>query len=319
MIPEKPRVSIGMPVFNGENYLKEAIDSILTQTYSNFELVISDNASTDSTRQICLEYAAQDKRIRFFRNDRNIGAAKNGNRVFELSSGEYFRWAAHDDMIAPDYLLKCVALLDQDPSIVVCHSKVKIIGEGGQVLRTFEIDLSRLNSLRPEERFGNLICTDQWCFEIFGLMRSSVLRKTRLFGTYVSSDTTLRAELGLLGRFHIIPEYMFFSRDHHERSVRAYGGHHSRGAWFDPANEGRIVLPHWRILFEYARCLKRISLTGYQKTACYFSLGAWVLHDWNWAWMILNLVVAAFPKSWDYVWKLKQLKKRFFRSATTID
>jgi glycosyltransferase involved in cell wall biosynthesis len=102
---DKPRLSIGMPVFNGEKYLKEALDSILAQTYSDFELLISDNASTDRTEQICREYAAKDRRIRYYRNEKNIGAPKNFNRVFELSSGKYFRWATFTHPSAkPNYL-----------------------------------------------------------------------------------------------------------------------------------------------------------------------------------------------------------------------
>jgi len=115
----KPRVSIGLPVYNGENYLEEAIDSILAQTYKDFELIISDNASTDRTPDICQAYANKDPRIRYYRNEKNIGAAVNFNRVFELSSSEYFKWAAHDDIIAPDYISECIEILDNDDSIVL--------------------------------------------------------------------------------------------------------------------------------------------------------------------------------------------------------
>ena len=99
----KSRVSIGMPVFNGEKYLRESIESILDQTYQNFELIISDNASTDRTQEICLEYARKDNRISYYRNDKNLGGPRNYNRVFELSSAEYFKWAAYDDVLAPEF------------------------------------------------------------------------------------------------------------------------------------------------------------------------------------------------------------------------
>jgi glycosyltransferase involved in cell wall biosynthesis len=105
MTSKIPRVSIGLPVFNGEKYLAEALDSILSQTYRDFKLIISDNASTDRTEQICREYAAKDRRIRYYRNEKNIGAPKNFNRVFELSSGKYFRWDAFTHPSAkPNYL-----------------------------------------------------------------------------------------------------------------------------------------------------------------------------------------------------------------------
>ena len=96
-----PRVSVGIPVFNGERFLAETIESILAQTFKDFEIVISDNASTDRTEEICRSYAARDPRIRYNRNDTNRGAAWNHNRVFELARGEYFKWQSHDDFCAP--------------------------------------------------------------------------------------------------------------------------------------------------------------------------------------------------------------------------
>lgn len=111
MTDDKPLVSIGMPVYNGERYIRQALDSLLAQDYANFELIISDNVSTDGTQGICLEYAARDERIRYYRNETNLGALRNFNRVFELSSGKYFMWAAHDDVWNPAYVQEVLALL----------------------------------------------------------------------------------------------------------------------------------------------------------------------------------------------------------------
>ena len=119
----KPLVSIGMPVYNGENFVKGALDSILAQTFQDFELIISDNASTDKTKEICQKYAAKDQRITLLCNEKNVGAAKNYNRTFYASSGKYFMWLAHDDLIATEYLERCVEILEQNPSIVLCHIK----------------------------------------------------------------------------------------------------------------------------------------------------------------------------------------------------
>src|SRR5882762_1549884 len=117
-----PRISIGLPVYNGENFITDALESILGQTYTDFELIISDNASTDRTEALCKSYAARDPRIRYWRNAENLGAARNFNRVFELSSGEYFKWTAHDDVLAPDYLEKCIEASDRDPSVVLVYT-----------------------------------------------------------------------------------------------------------------------------------------------------------------------------------------------------
>src|SRR5436190_12174806 len=93
-----PIVSIGLPVFNGERYLRQALDSLLGQDFQDFELIISDNASTDRTAEICRAYVAKDRRIRYYRNESNIGSAPNYRRVFELARGEFFKWCSHDDV-----------------------------------------------------------------------------------------------------------------------------------------------------------------------------------------------------------------------------
>ena len=311
-----PRVSIGLPVFNGEKYLSAAIDSILAQTFPDFELIISDNASTDGTEDICRAYAAKDGRIRCYRNENNLGASRNFSRVFELSSGDYFKWAAHDDVIAPDFLLKCVEVLDQDPTVILCHSKVTVIDEFGNDVQDFDITLDKIDSPKPHERFTDLILTDRWCFEVFGLTRSSVLGMTPLIAGYVASDRILRAELGLRGRLHEIPESLFFSRDHPDRSVRALPAHHLRAEWFDPSRAAKAVFPHWRILLEYFNCVRRVPLTTYERTRCYLSLVRWLGIDLNWARIAADLVIAAIPSSWEVLLRLSQNFHREKRPLT---
>ncbi|MDQ3247643.1 MAG: glycosyltransferase, partial [Chloroflexota bacterium] len=155
----QPRVTIGLPVYNGENYLTTALDAILAQTYTDFTLVISDNASTDRTQAICLAYAAADKRIRYMRNAVNWGAAPNFSRVCELATGEYFMWAAHDDIMAPDLLARCVEVLDQDATVVLCHAQIKIIDAQGEVITAYDdaLKLHRIGSQQPHQRFRDLI------------------------------------------------------------------------------------------------------------------------------------------------------------------
>lgn len=272
----KPRVSIGLPVYNGENYLKDAIDSILSQTFTDFELIISDNASTDRTPDICQAYAVKDPRIRYYRIEQNQGAARNFNRVFELSLGGYFKWAAHDDIIASDYISKCVEVLDKDDSIVLCNSKVKFINNYGKIIEDYNISSDKTNSQKPQDRFGYLILFDHWCFDVFGLIRSEALRKTSLIKAYPGSDRALLVELGLIGRFYEIPQYLFFNRDHSERSIRALSDIYSRAGWFDPSKDGKIVLPICRIFFEYLKSINRFSLGLYDMICCYGHMGNWL-------------------------------------------
>ena len=108
-----PRLSIGLPVYNGENYLAESLDALLGQTYEDFELIISDNASTDGTADICHSYAKQDSRIRYIRQRQNIGCAPNHNYLVDEARGELFKWASDDDLYARDMIRLCVEALDE--------------------------------------------------------------------------------------------------------------------------------------------------------------------------------------------------------------
>src|ERR1700722_6330272 len=117
-----PRLSIGLPVYNGENYLAETLDSLLGQSYENFELIISDNASTDGTAGICRSYMKQDSRIRYICQPRNIGLAPNHNFLVGEARGELFKWADHDDLCARDLLASCVDALDEYPDVVLAYS-----------------------------------------------------------------------------------------------------------------------------------------------------------------------------------------------------
>src|SRR5919112_5909956 len=103
----RPRVTIGLPVYNGERFLEQALDGLLAQTFTDFELIISDNASTDRTPEICQAYAARDSRIRYVRQPENIGAGPNHNILVPMARGEYFKWASHDDLYDPDLVAKC--------------------------------------------------------------------------------------------------------------------------------------------------------------------------------------------------------------------
>ncbi len=130
----RPKVSLGMPVYNAQRFLREVIDSILAQTFTDFELIISDNGSTDDTEAICKEYVSRDSRVQYHPNDRtNHGPGWNYNRTEALAQGEYFRWAAADDVLAPTLLEKCVAALDADQSAVMAWPKTQIIDDQGRV------------------------------------------------------------------------------------------------------------------------------------------------------------------------------------------
>lgn len=273
-----PRVSIGLPVYNGEKFLRDALDSILAQHFEDFELIICDNASTDNTQKICQTYAQMDQRIRYYRNNKNVGAAKNFNAAFKLSKGHYFKWAAHDDICDREFISKCVQVLDQDQSVVLCHSRTKLIDEKGHFIKK---DYNKLNihSYKPQHRYHDLVLLRHSCFHVFGLIRSEALRKTSLIGTYTSSDRVLLVELSLHGRFFEIPEYLFLRRNHSLQSVQAYD-YRSRIVWFDPTKIDKYVFPIWRIFFEYIKVIKRVPLKRQERMGCYMTVVRWIMKRW---------------------------------------
>ena len=310
-----PKVSVALPVFNGENYLAEALDSILAQTFRDFELVISDNASTDATPRICAEYAARDARVVVNRNARDVGPCKNFDLAFELSSGEYFKWAAHDDLLDPTFLEKCVAVLDADAEIILCHSLTRIIDDDGNELAVYDSGLRGASSSRQSRRFAALILSQHICTDMFGLMRADALRKSvRLEGNYHGCDRFMLAELALIGRFAQLPEPLFLNREHAARYVRAVkprerGGHHRAGA------RKRIAMNWWRLYGDYRRAVAKHAESLGDRLRCHLHLVTWWFVGWNALRAGAELIAQVFPGFYDFA---KGVKNRFVRPAHPV-
>jgi glycosyltransferase involved in cell wall biosynthesis len=296
-----PRVSIGVPVYNGEQFIRETLDSILRQTFKDFELIISDNASTDKTAEICQEYAAKDDRIRYYRNEENFGAAYNYNRTVALARGAYFKWASCDDLIAPEFLARCVEALDRNPSVVLCYSKEISIDETSQPIGRCSYRLDFRFS-RPHQRYKCF--HDLWRDRgyvhgnpVFGLMRTDKLRMTPLHGTAVSSEMALVGELLLIGEFCEIPEDLFFFRSHARtsRALRQQSGWEELAVWFDPTNRGKIVTPTWGMLKLQLDSVHRVPMSGVEKAFCYAQLGKWI--SWKWKQLAKESIAATIQSS----------------------
>lgn len=274
---QTPKVSIGLPVYNGENYLREALDSLLSQSHKDFELIIGDNASTDNTRNICETYAKKDQRIRYFRHEVNIGAAANYNRIFELAIGNYFKWAAHDDVCSPDFLKDCVEKLDSDPSVVLCYPKEIAIDKNGAIIENYMDKyhkLKNLNSTSTYRRFHDLSCFNHGCYMVFGLIRSSALNLTPKIANYVGSDRVLLAELSLLGGFWESPEPIYFRR--HSEQYCALENDSTRTSWFNPDSKQKFAFTDSKNFVEYIRAIHRVNLSRPKKILCYLVLIDWL-------------------------------------------
>jgi glycosyltransferase involved in cell wall biosynthesis len=287
MRSDVPRVSVGLPVYNGEDFLEQAIESILCQTFEDFELIISDNASDDATEKICRTFAERDRRIRYHRNSVNIGGTPNFNRLVRLARADYFKWAAHDDLCAPDFLGECVAVLDREATVVLCHSVTQVVDSQGHVVRQYTPS-PRIGSPDPRERFSAVISPYSWMslspFQ-FGIIRIQALRNANLLGVYPGSDKVLLAQLALAGRLYQVPELLFSVRSHPNRYNSAHPARLSMSErrvaagrlrrWLefhDPGAKRIVAFPNWKILAETVRVVLKSDLPWSYRINCWMAL-----------------------------------------------
>lgn len=279
---EKPNITIGLPVFNGENFLPQAIESVLGQDYADFELIIRDNASTDRTAAICREACEKDTRIRYLRSETNVGAAPNFNAIVGDARGQYFKWLAHDDLMAPTFLSRCVETLERDATCVLACPRVRFIDAAGEPLEDY-ISPFRTADPDPVVRFKETL-SGHPCYEVFGLIRLDELRKTRLIGSYKHGDGVLLSHLAMLGRFAEIPEYLFMSRRHQGQSMYVYGitnpdakeDPDAYARWFDARNaQTGVPLNFSRRLAEYRWMISATPLSLRKHLKLYRILIAW--------------------------------------------
>ncbi len=241
---DRPLVSIGVPVYNEQEHLAQALDSLLAQDYENIEIIISDNASTDETQQICQAYAAKDARVRYERNEANIGGIQNFNRVFDLSRGEFFMWAAGHDIREPTQVSGCMKVLMEDENIVLCYSRVISVDEACQPIQEIHEYLDTRNIEDWKVRINVVLWGLYGGFPIYGVFRSQALKQTSVYLEVVSPDMSLLIELAIVGRFAYIPEPAFQLRhlpDHGD--WEAYFAKHFKGK-----SSGRPSRLYWRMI-----------------------------------------------------------------------
>ena len=212
MVDSKTLVSIGMPVYNEERFIRQALESVLSQSFEDFKLIISDNASTDGTADIYREYAARDHRIHYYRSETNIGSMANFNRTFELSNSEYFFWASGHDLRHRTFISQCVEILENDESVVLCYPQSKWLKYDdtlGEVIHS-HVETRGLGRFL---KFNVVLWGLQYGYPIYGIMRSSALKKTGLIGTAkIGADIVLLTELSFYGTFAEVSEPLLYIR-----------------------------------------------------------------------------------------------------------
>jgi glycosyltransferase involved in cell wall biosynthesis len=269
-----PKVSIGLPVYNDDRFLIQTLDCLLSQSYRDFELIICDNASTDKTAEICRSYASRDSRIRYHRNATNLGVSRNFNLSFHLSRGEYFKWAAANDLCAIDMIERCVEVLDQRPDAVLCFAETRIIGEQGELRTEYEDQLD-LQSDSPSERLRMLLRGIGMVNVAYGVSRSSALRSTRLEQPYSNSDIAFLAELVLYGKFVEVPDTAFFRRMF-EITAEKYPSPYERMIVYEPGKTRKLSFPYWWLLTDFLAAIYRAPIGTHERLKCCIHMHIWM-------------------------------------------
>lgn len=285
------RLSIGVPVYNGAKYIRETLDSILAQTFTDFELIISDNASTDATQAICEEYVRRDPRVRYFRNAKNLGPGPNYNRCVDVARGELFKWQAADDLIEPTFCQRCIEMLDANPQMSAVYTQTRCIDLDSKLINIYQYDLD-IDTPGIATRLRRFMFANHrvhTCHEFWCIARMSVLRETALKGSYPSADRIVVAELLTRGPIGRVEEPLFCNREHPNRSTHSVvrkeqrlgsrlsrylgGGPTPCYEWWIPEMRGKINFPEWKWVAEYVNAVRHAPLEASDKFKCYATLG----------------------------------------------
>jgi glycosyltransferase involved in cell wall biosynthesis len=277
-----PKITIGLPTFNGARFLGETLESLLAQDAEDFEILISDNGSTDDTERICRSFSRSSK-VRYMRCPINKGAAWNYNNVLRAAQGRYFKWAADDDVCMPTFLSSCVDHLDNNDRAILSWPQTLLIDERGNAIRPLEDSNLELKSSDPVARLTRVLQNREEWHPVFGVIRTDVLRRTAGIGTFVYADVALLAELALIGEFHQLRETLFLRRYHQDRSLMANPSFQAHAAWYKPERPaGRAVLPNATLVRQLLRRARSPSLSFSERNrASVAILRHWALPHWR--------------------------------------
>ena len=271
-----PALTIGLPVYNGETYLRQSLDSLLAQTFSDFELIISDNASTDATASICKEYAERDGRIRVVTQEKNIGAAANHNLLPALARGRFFKWASDDDLYDPDLLRLCLEQFRAHPDAILVHCWDARIDADGKRLEPTPYILDSSNP-SPSARMRSLL-RDPGGDDFYGVIRTDVLLRRGPLGSHFNSDRTFVIGLALYGPFYQVPKVLYFRREHADRLTRSTMREQLTG--LDPRRASPVRHPAARLYAEYIfgflNGIQQAPLSAAERRRCHLEVVRWM-------------------------------------------
>lgn len=273
-------ISIGLPVFNGEAYLEEAVTALLEQTHENLELIIADNASTDRTARIAASFLSRDDRVRLIRHDRNLGAVENYLSTLRAANGELFKWAAHDDVCHPTFVQRCIELLDDNPRAVLAYPRALEVDETGHQIGEVP-SRPALASPDPATRLQEIGDLNSDVHPIFGVIRRHALESCRPHGKFAGADRVLLAELLLRGPFVEVPEPLFLFRKHSGQYSSAGMSSQFKTAFWTGEGTDRPQWANWQRLAGLRHAVIEAPLTATQRSSCRRVLARWVTAHWK--------------------------------------
>jgi glycosyltransferase involved in cell wall biosynthesis len=272
MMMEKATLSIGLPVYNGERYLDRCFNSLLSQDFEQFELIISDNGSVDRTETICRDFARKDRRIRYFRSDQNRGATWNFRRVVELAEGDFFKYAAYDDECYPTMLGRCMEVMrGGDPTIALVYTRSELIDENSALVAPecgAKWDRIATAAKSPHERLAHVVWRVLHGYAVYGVIRAAFLRRASPFGA-IAADWVLLAELAMMGRIVEVPEVLFRLRKHQANSWSSNKPLQIL-LWHNPTASGLEKILPFRIaiVWQYLKSVFHVPLSHSERIIC---------------------------------------------------
>jgi glycosyltransferase involved in cell wall biosynthesis len=269
-----PAVTVGVPVYNSERYLAETLRSILAQTFTDFEIVISDNASTDGTQLICNDFVRADPRVRYVRQQRNMGVTRNYNVLVALARGRFLKWSSSNDIIQPQFLAACVPILEARDDVVLVYTRTRYFDAlSGSVLdHADNLDLQGDDAVERYKQCDERLVANNI---INGVIRLRALKSSTLHGDYPSSDIPLMTELALYGKFVEVPQPLFYRRT--EAGARYGTGTASVHRLYYPDDTYGSSRRDWQRMCQMIRGVTRapVSLSQRARLYDYLARRAW--------------------------------------------
>lgn len=281
---KKPRISIGIPIYYGETFLKETLDNILEQNFNDFEIIITDNNPGGEPAEIAELYSKQYGNITYIKHKSNIGALINWNSIIDYIQGDFFIYAGAHDLWSPELLKKLLSLLENNEDAILVYAPSYWMSPEGEItsISTGFVDTTGQNIIN---RFNSIFWGGQDA--LYGLIKTSALKKTCLQKQIIGSGALWLSELSLIGNFIVctdVKRYRRINRESQNREERLIRYHKTL------FKKKRILLfPYWRFFFSYFSIFFKGKMSFYSRFRLIISIFSSFLLKYGHE-MILDLI-----------------------------